>query len=781
MKKKWFMKYLKNNKYYARLLAAFLITIITCTLISTGLVFFSFRMVMLDVIKTDNQKIIAQISYGKDYMDEQADRIGNTILSNNYILSSMTARSYDSLAMQRAISELNTLVVANSNIESLYFYNAYTDTVTTSSWGGVFDLSSFYDQDAVKLMKGMEGTQTGQTYPRIISTASYNKHVYTYVYFMNDMETENGKCAVIVNLKKDYLTDMVEQLSGKSAYDSMRILCLDDNGRIVNAADESLFLKDYSQYTDIQDILKKDGNGGTWIGQDEQGSKCVFSCSGQKNGSWIFVSSLPERDAFGEMRKITVLYAVFNLFILVITFWIAIRVSEKLYNPIAKLKEHVNDKSSVSGKQGENELETVAKVFDAVLESAQKLEMRERANLFQLQNTCIKNIITGEWGLNDRKTVRECEKNHISRKIFSEEEKALLLIRIDKVDDLSEKYSGTEREIVYFALINIVNEIIGEAFENRGCNIRPGEFCFLIQTDGASDYTEKMREISQELQQKIKDNMKLDVSLVIGQPRKNQDNFGKMYEDIQRLAQYIFIFGQGCIIDYRYFEQVNNEYYLIDWKQEKMLVEALKMGKKEEACRIYQQISDETCKYDYENIINTYFYLAYSLYNECCLNVDKEKSSFAMMIMPLIGCITEMKSKQEVDEAFVKLIEEIVDFYNEFNSRKSSDIVDQVTRIINENYRDPNICLNEIAQKINKAPSYVGRMFKEKTNKSVSEQIMDMRMAEIKRLLDETDLPLNTIVESVGLEKTNYFYTLFRKYFGVTVSAYDRKQGRTEK
>ena len=76
-----------------------------------------------------------------------------------------------------------------------------------------------------------------------------------------------------------------------------------------------------------------------------------------------------------------------------------------------------------------------------------------------------------------------------------------------------------------------------------------------------------------------------------------------------------------------------------------------------------------------------------------------------------------------------------------------------------------------------KSPAYIGRLFKEKTNRFVAEQILFVRMEKLRVLLNTTSLPVNALLDRVGLEKTNYFYTLFKKHFGVPLSAYDRSHG----
>ena len=56
--------------------------------------------------------------------------------------------------------------------------------------------------------------------------------------------------------------------------------------------------------------------------------------------------------------------------------------------------------------------------------------------------------------------------------------------------------------------------------------------------------------------------------------------------------------------------------------------------------------------------------------------------------------------------------------------------------------------------------------------KSVAQYILDLRMEKLAYYLQNTDLPLTEILDKIGMEKNNYFYTRFKKYFGMSLGEY---------
>ena len=47
-------------------------------------------------------------------------------------------------------------------------------------------------------------------------------------------------------------------------------------------------------------------------------------------------------------------------------------------------------------------------------------------------------------------------------------------------------------------------------------------------------------------------------------------------------------------------------------------------------------------------------------------------------------------------------------------------------------------------------------------------------MKKAEQLLRETKLPINQISEAIGIVNTNYFYSIFKKKYGMTPLAYRR-------
>jgi AraC-like DNA-binding protein len=104
-------------------------------------------------------------------------------------------------------------------------------------------------------------------------------------------------------------------------------------------------------------------------------------------------------------------------------------------------------------------------------------------------------------------------------------------------------------------------------------------------------------------------------------------------------------------------------------------------------------------------------------------------------------------------------------------TKRGSPVVEKVLCFIATNFRN-SIGLQEVAKEVNFSPAYLTDLIRRETGKTVGNWIVERRMAEARRLLLETDRPVNQIAESVGYFDASYFIRLFRRLNGTTPQAW---------
>lgn len=95
-----------------------------------------------------------------------------------------------------------------------------------------------------------------------------------------------------------------------------------------------------------------------------------------------------------------------------------------------------------------------------------------------------------------------------------------------------------------------------------------------------------------------------------------------------------------------------------------------------------------------------------------------------------------------------------------------------IVKIIEENYKDPNLSQDWIASELKLSYSNIGKTFKAVEKVSIAEYVNKIRLRYACELLENSDYNISEIFSSVGFVSQSYFFTLFKKYFGCTPKQY---------
>src|SRR5690606_26763988 len=98
-------------------------------------------------------------------------------------------------------------------------------------------------------------------------------------------------------------------------------------------------------------------------------------------------------------------------------------------------------------------------------------------------------------------------------------------------------------------------------------------------------------------------------------------------------------------------------------------------------------------------------------------------------------------------------------------------VTTQIVDYIQANYKN-DISLNGIADKLGLDPSHISRLFKQDLGINFSKYLINLRIQEAKRLLQESELSVKEIGEAVGYINTHSFIRIFKKYEGIPPGKY---------
>jgi AraC-like DNA-binding protein len=128
---------------------------------------------------------------------------------------------------------------------------------------------------------------------------------------------------------------------------------------------------------------------------------------------------------------------------------------------------------------------------------------------------------------------------------------------------------------------------------------------------------------------------------------------------------------------------------------------------------------------------------------------------------------TSLRLLALVDQAGIDLIRLNASGWMMGLSEKDGSRMDQVMQFLLENRFTP-ISLQDAASKANLSKEAFCRFFKLRTRKTFSQYLIQLRINEAKKLLQETDLGISEIAYRVGFENLSYFNRTFKTSTGLT-------------
>jgi AraC-like DNA-binding protein len=154
-------------------------------------------------------------------------------------------------------------------------------------------------------------------------------------------------------------------------------------------------------------------------------------------------------------------------------------------------------------------------------------------------------------------------------------------------------------------------------------------------------------------------------------------------------------------------------------------------------------------------------------------------------ILPLLNELQEIKDenpfamekKFAVFSYIIFLLNQEPIHQKTLSGRPEPIIVSKIIVYIQHNITE-KLSLELIAKEFNYSISYIMKIFKEYTNNTLTDYIMNVRFTKVKKLLEHTTLSIATIAEQCGFSSENYLSLSFKKREKISPSAY-RKLKRT--
>lgn len=145
-------------------------------------------------------------------------------------------------------------------------------------------------------------------------------------------------------------------------------------------------------------------------------------------------------------------------------------------------------------------------------------------------------------------------------------------------------------------------------------------------------------------------------------------------------------------------------------------------------------------------------------------------------VQECLSLIPELYAVSTTRQMITLVVSRLEQLLQSINHGTHESVMKQMTDFIQRNYSD-NLKLELLAEIFNYNSAYLGKMFKTHTGESFNHFLDQVRLEQAKSLLAQ-GMKVHKVASQVGYANVDYFHSKFKKYTGISPSAYrDQESG----
>lgn len=755
------LKALKSVKLNKKYLWSFFLVVLCIDLLITGMLFALYSSIQVQKATEYSVAQLEQACSATDILYNSMKAVVNQVIADSETASFLLSKETNRLQEAGVGIKLRAWRTSNPYMRYITLYNADSRRFVSSAYAGYdtdLDVEEFYHR--------LDGNPY-VCYLRPIG-ADYNVQktktakAYTFV-FPVQMKADASTCLVIIDVNDSYFNQALSPI--RISGEDQQVLLQDGQGNLIAGMtakeDQDSFTVNLQADNAFWDLTQhREEESGSFSGRAMNLDRFV-AFAGAEEAGWTIYNILPYRTVLSGLGTLTALTITLTLVTLVFGYLLSRKVSSYLYAPIKTLYE--NYVSGESQKKKGNELALLSDAFSEMYSKADRLEQGLISSFQQSKNMYLTYLLSGE-----------TEKVNSSLSIYQRLEidlaaPAYRLILIECVPP-----NGTDANlfICYYALENITRELLapfgGMEFLRVGEN-RFAVLLYLREGEAADSVQEPLSTVVSTMNREFH----IDVTICVGGKADSWANINLAYEqacialNARSASHYgqVFLAAESpqAMSSELYFNSIHSKMAEHVRNQD---TEAC-AGEFDQALTALRDVSFKSAK--------TWFrHALMSVLDDFSMTFERDDEEFAVLMEQLaqIDSCQNVRSLKAVVLSFLSSLSQRLS-----NVRKSSnqDAAARAKEYIDKNYSDPNLSLRMLAEKVGLSPAYLGKTFTTVTTFTFNDYLNNVRTAKAAELLCSTRLPIGQISETVGILNTNYFYSVFKKRYGTTPSAYRRE------
>lgn len=742
MKRRW-----SNISYATKLwICFFLFVCILMGLFSYSL-YRSYRKAGLNTMQEYNQKLIDQIVRNYEMID---DSIVN-LLSQKYSQPSVVKMIYQDeisdFERNAALSELGKEVSSYPMYHSALLYNNQANQISPigiseARVSGI--IANFYKGNEIPAMR---------TVPVMVTRLDGSKEL-VFSYYAFEYVTNAGVMtgAMVLNIGTGWIKELIERPDGKDIH----FVIVDQDGRVILDNKDNNLFRTVLEREYLPGVLAE--HEGMTFETKVDGKKQLVTTQKISKTDWTLICEQPFAVKYQELIRPIQINTIWVLLALLTLALIGtVLLSRYIYRPVHNLVLHAQTLSTDTFHG--DEFSYLTKVLCSnTTQSSQMEEMRKSIAEIKKKNYFKLLLENGSLQEDDAPEFRECAAYVGSGTFFA------VLLKfpnlVTNVNRITACWESWAKDLF-------------SSFESVPMN--EYEVMVLIKEEGTLKLLrERFLKRYTDFQKIIWEKERIPVSIFVTDYCE-YGSVNQLYTETQQIKKYELMYSVGCCLTTEIIQNnhdMDGAVYPVSSANH--LLHVLRSGEIEKTEEAFDDFISKILRNDADNFRIALMRIALSienLYEE--MNVHKDSTVYTEM-RRLVKEVAGLSSMEETQQCFNSLFHLVCRQKDSIASgrTKHSALIRSVEDYILGSFADPNLNLEQIAEVFKMSPNYLGKLFKDEMNLSVSNYITAVRLNQSLVLLNDTDCSIKEIIEHIGFINESSFYKQFKKQYGITPKEY---------
>lgn len=774
-----------EKSFYSTLLLSFLVISLSSSIILTVFLTINFFNTLSSTTKNYNKQLLSQTNYTIDQIDENAERLTASLLNNTSIVSFLSLSEMESLTSIQAGQEIAKQLQVLPYIDSIYLYNANLDLMYCSKNGYLQAPEDFKEQEITENLKNPDFFSSHGGAPVLYGKNSEtdSAEILSYYVFDNFPHDTAKKNAIVINVKTSMLTDSISSMKKFANKTEGSFLILDQNNAFITDSLNSE-IKNAQQWRDsiLKKLSKKDALQSSFIKID---GTMYFQTNTDTNAyGWKLLSFIPVRILYHE-SFVSALLSIFILCVILVLTWFTCHYfARRLNEPLENLTHLVKGKKDgLSFHQGiwkTKEFQAILSNVSSLLESNEQLRSMQQKTRYSLIQSCLNELVIE--GSYDSPQLLQQKLEHLNLTHLTRDRLCIAIFKIDKYQKFLSEYTSDELWVIRFSVVNIIEDLVSASFTCNAFSRDDDKFALLITCPEGKDlvsFEDEILLLFQSVQKNIEKHLHFTLTVAFSNFFRHLEQLPAVYKNTENSLLLKMRYGHNSIIDPYQIDEVRDDSFQLSYKLMTQLIDNLVAGELQPAYEVYEKLTQNLFLYDYTEITSTMMHFAHNIYERLTEKYPMLKDSITTGFKTFLSNLETAEVSDDVQTLAYEFFKSICDSVQQIKENpaqhNSAVMTERITQIIEEKYTDPALCLSSIAEEIGLSANYTGHIFKQYSQKSVAQYLLEVRMEKVAHYLQTTSLSLSKILDKVGMEKNNYFYTRFKNYFGMSLGEYKQK------